>query len=127
MTRRFLTVFAFALSSCAAERLPQSPPTTEDLSSEASFTGWGACPFPEGAKVDRAALTVRVLVSPEGSAVRTVVTSTSAPGEGFEDALLSCVDDVVFRPGCDEDGALTTAWTPLFRVRFVRQANEASL
>jgi hypothetical protein len=86
-----------------------------------SKLGDPSCAFPkeaDAAKIDGAEVVVRVRVRVDGSpqAVQTI----EEPGFGFGLAATKCAMTRRYQPATDDNGTPVHAWTPPFRIRFVR-------
>jgi periplasmic protein TonB len=78
------------------------------------------CPFPieaDGADIDRAVVTLRVEVAPDGSVIRTA--ALDDPGHGFSRQAQRCALRKRWAPGLDRAGKPAPA-TAIVRVRFER-------
>lgn len=81
----------------------------------------GACFFPaeaDVAKIDAAAVVLRVLVRADGSPE--LVQTIEEPGFGFGRAATRCAMTRRYVPARDIRGAAVRGWTAPFGVRFVR-------
>jgi protein TonB len=79
------------------------------------------CGFPPAAdanKIDGAAVVIRVLVRTSGQAE--LVQTLEEPGFGFGEEATRCAMSWRYAPATDTRGEPVRAWTPPFRVRFVR-------
>jgi hypothetical protein len=152
MSRRLLmSIFAIAplvatsgFLACAApvRRLANAPTPAASEANESMVGGevapavphpkpvlrdW-SCPFPpesDRAKVDSAAVVLKVIVDAIGHA--TAVTIMTDPGYGFGEAARACAATATYDPGREADGGAVTS-VLMMRVRFERPSpDDASM
>jgi hypothetical protein len=120
-----LTVLGLAVA-CAPESLrsPALPLALFEGSGDApSWTDPrdSSCGFPSEAavaKIDAAAVTLRVLVGPDG--LPKAVQVLEQPGFGFGSAATRCAMARKYQAGTDDLGVPVASWTPPIRLRFLR-------
>lgn len=82
-----------------------------------------ACKFPSAADrlgINFAVVTLRVCIDTDGLPRSAAILED--PGNGFAQAALACVAQVMFQPGRDANGAAAPSRLDKFRVRFTRGA-----
>jgi protein TonB len=93
---------------------PGEPPRWAD-------PGDSTCGFPSEAaiaKIDAAAVSLRVLVGADG--LPRAVQVLDEPGFGFGSAAARCAMTRKYRSGTDDRGVRVESWTPPIRIRFLR-------
>jgi len=93
---------------------PGEPPRWAD-------PGDSSCGFPSEAavaKIDAAAVSLRVLVGADG--LPKAVQVLEEPGFGFGSAAVHCAMARKYQSGTDERGVRIAGWTPPIRLRFLR-------
>lgn len=118
---------AVALAACA-EPAPRSSPAVPIATFGGQNPGpkWAGpgdptCHFPpdaQAAKVNAAAVVVRVLVEPDGAPG--AVQLLEDPGYGFGNEAVRCVGARRFEPERDAQGTAVRGWTTPIRINFLR-------